>query len=387
MKKIRKKYLAFGSPDFTSQEINAVTKVLKSGWVGMGPQTIAFEEELSNYLDVSNIILVNSCTSALFLALLANNIGPGDEVIVPSLTWCATANAVLYLGAKPIFCDVDLGSFSVTPELIQEKITKKTKAIIPVHFGGYAIDTSQIREALPRDNIAIIEDAAHAIGSSYQNGKKVGSSESITCFSFYANKNISTADGGALALNDNVKAEIIRSLRLNGMSSNAWSRYISPKTEKVSGLKQLGYKMNYTDLQASIGRIQLKRLDIMNAQRSKLAKRYQNQIKKANLDILFQSGVFSDGHAKHLFIGLIDKEKLGISRDQLFIELRKRNIGVAVHYQPLHEMPLYKSGLRYDLKNTEKLGSQLITFPISAKMENQDVDYVVDHLADIISSV
>jgi dTDP-4-amino-4,6-dideoxygalactose transaminase len=188
---IRADYLAFGRPDFGDEEIAAVTRVLRSGWVGMGPEVIAFEQELAAFVGAPYVVTVNSCTSALHLALLVNGVGPGDEVIVPSLTWCSTANAALYLGARPIFCDIDQATLSTTTELILAKLGPRTKAVIVVHFGGFAADVAELRRALPA-HVSIVEDAAHGLGACHQDGRRVGSSGNLTCFSFYANKNLST---------------------------------------------------------------------------------------------------------------------------------------------------------------------------------------------------
>ena len=382
MKK-RETYLAFGIPDFTDAEINAVTRVMRSGWVGMGQETISFEQELSQYLGAPEVVTVNSCTSALFLALLVEGIGPGDEVIVPSLTWCTTANAALYLGAIPVFCDVDQQSMCVTPETITAKITSRTKAAIVVHYGGYAIDVDALRSELPSD-IAIIEDAAHALGSVHGNGKRVGASGNTVCFSFYANKNLSTADGGALALFDSNKAEHLRCLRMSGLESSAWSRFIKPATAFVAGVAELGYKMNFTDLQAAIGRVQLQRLGDMAVARQMVAERYRQAMAEAGLDIHFQRQVFDDRHARHLLVGCFDPRKTGMSRDDLLLALRDLNIGASIHYRPLHGQPLYCKNAIASLPVTEHLAEQIMTLPISARMSLDDVEYVVHHLAKLI---
>lgn len=381
--KIREKYLAFGTPDFTDAEIDAVTRVMRSGWVGMGQETIAFEKELSEYIGAPEVVTVNSCTSALFLALLVEGIGPGGEVIVPSLTWCATANAALYLGAVPVFCDVDPQSMCVTPETIAAKITPRTKAVIVVHYGGYAIDVDALKASLPA-NIAIVEDAAHALGAVHGNGKRVGASGNTVCFSFYANKNLSTADGGAIALFDAAKAEHLRCLRMSGLESNAWSRFTKPSTAFVAGVAELGYKMNFTDLQASIGRVQLKRFEEMAAARQKLVEHYRKSFAKAGLNIPFQSQAFDSQHAHHLLVACFDPEITGMSRDKLLLALRNRNIGASIHYRPLHGQPLYCQDGVISLPVTEGLAEQIMTLPISARMTLDDVDCVVSHLADLI---
>lgn len=379
---IREKYLAFGTPDFTDAEINAVARVMRLGWVGMGAETISFEKELAEYIGAPEIVTVNSCTSALFLALLVEGVGPGDEVIVPSLTWCATANAALYLGAAPVLCDVDPQSMCVTPETITAKLSPRTKAVIVVHYGGYAIDVEALRDALPL-SVAIIEDAAHALGATHNNGKRVGASGNSVCFSFYANKNLSTADGGAIALADPEKAEYLRSLRMSGMVSNAWSRYTKPQFTSMEGLSELGYKMNFTDLQAAIGRVQLVRFDAMAVHRLRLARHYKERFKALGDAIKFQEEAFSETHARHLLVGLFDPAITGMGRDALLLALRERNVGAAIHYAPLHKMPLYAPYSAGRLPVTEKLTEQIMTLPISAKMTLPDVDYVMDHLEDL----
>ena len=380
----REHYLAFGTPDFTEAEIDAVTRVMRSGWVGMGQETIAFERELSECIDAPEVVTVNSCTSALFLALLVEGIGPGDEVIVPSLTWCATANAALYVGASPVFCDVDSQSMCVTPESIATKLSPKTKAVIVVHYGGYAIDVDALRQALP-SHVAIIEDAAHALGAIYPNGKRVGASGNSVCFSFYANKNLSTGDGGAIALFDTHKAQRLKSLRMSGMDSNAWSRYTKPSNAFIAGVAELGYKMNLTDLQSAIGRVQLRRLDKMSISRKQVADHYKKRLNDLGVFIPFQTGAFDQRHARHLLVVQFESAKTGIHRDTLLLALRAVNIGASIHYRPLHTQPLYAQRGVCELPTTEALAERIMTLPISAKMTLDDTDYVTEQLAFLLN--
>lgn len=380
---VREKFLAFGQPHFTEAEISAVARVMRSGWVGMGPETISFERELEAYLGCAEVVTVNSCTSALFLALLVEGVGPGDEVIVPSLTWCSTANVVLYLGAKPVFCDVEFDSMAIDASKVIGKLTRQTKAVIVVHYAGLAVDVVALRAAIP-DRVAIIEDAAHAFGSKYPNGEKVGTSGNHVCFSFYANKNLSVGDGGAIALTNSDKAEQLRSLRMNGLNSDAWTRYIKPSKPFVEGITNLGYKMNLTDLQSAIGREQLRRFDSMSDTRLSLVKAYLKKLQKLGAVIQFQYGLDSHSHARHLMVGVFDPIFTRIDRDDLLISLRARNIGASIHYRPLHSQPLYKSFVNGSLPVTESLGKKIMTLPISSSMTLSDVDYVVYHLMDIL---
>lgn len=379
MPSIREHYLPFGVPNFSDAEIDAVTRVLRSGWVGMGPETVAFEKELAAHVGAEHVVAVNSCTSALFLSLRALGIGPGDEVIVPSLTWCSTANAVLYLGATPVFCDVDLETMSASPATVAAVLTEKTKAVVHVHYGGLAADMAALRAALPAE-VAIVEDAAHALGATYPDGSPVGSSGNLTCFSFYANKNLSTGDGGAVASRDPELAERIRLTSHQGLNSDAWKRFSHPMAALTPGIAELGYKMNFTDLQASIGRIQLQRQPEFHDCRQRLAAQYVNRLAAGNQAIRFQEGITRAGHARHLFVVRVPLEEMEIDRNELLLELRARNIGASIHYAPLHTLPLYRPYLRSNLPNVEDLMKDIMTLPIGASVGEEDGNYVADHL-------
>jgi perosamine synthetase len=380
---MRKDYLPFGRPDFSEEEIAAVTRTLRAGWVGMGGETIAFEEELGAFLNAPYVVTVNSCTSALHLSLLVLGVGPGDEVICPSLTWCATANAALYVGAKPVFCDVDSNTLCITPESIAEKLTPRTKAVIPVHFGGLAIEVDEIRAVLP-PSVAIVEDAAHALGTRLADGRAVGSSGNLTCFSFYANKNLSTGDGGAIALFDEKLANWLRSLRQNAMPVDAWKRFTHSKSLLCSEIDELGYKMNYTDLQACIGRVQLKRHPEMQAKRLKIAQHYCEHLQALETPVSVQRDILHPNHARHLFV--IQLGETEPFRDDLLLALRARNIGASIHYAPLHRMPLYNGHQQPALPNTEDVCRRIMTLPISASMTVEDADYVMYHMKDLTKS-
>ena len=374
-------YIPFGKPLFNDEECGAVCRILHSGWIGMGPETISFEKELSEYVHSPQMVTTNSCTSALFLSLLVHGIGPGDEVICPSLTWCSSANVALYLGAKVVFCDIDPSTLCVNAETVSRKITEKTKAVIIVHYGGLAINIEEIRQILP-DHVAIVEDAAHAFGSLYPDGTPVGSSGNLTCFSFYANKNLSTAEGGAIAVSDIRIAERLRSLRLHGLPIDAWMRYSQPKILMLSPqLSYLGYKFNYTDLQAAIGRIQLKKQEDFACKRSDIARIYHDSLSGIP-GILFQKDCLSEKHAKHLFLIQLPLHGSSLSRDEIIIELRNRNIGASIHYAPLHLMPLY--GHLGSLPVTEDVSRKIITLPISPSMTVDEAGYISRHLIDIL---
>jgi perosamine synthetase len=376
-----REYLPFGKPDFSDREIDAVTRVLRSGWVGMGPETIAFEGELAESLGVPHVVTVNSCTSALLISLRLSNVGPGDEVICPSLTWCSTANVALYLGAKPVFCDVDPDTLCITPDTVAKVLTARTRAVMAVHFGGLAIDIVSLRRALP-PQVTIVEDAAHALGSRYPDGRLVGASGNFCCFSFYANKVLSTGEGGAVALFDAEKAEQIRSLRQHGLAVDAWKRFTHPRTILNADLTQLGYKANYTDLQASIGRVQLARQDEFSARRAEAAAIYREGL--AGLPLAFQRNCTHPHHSRHMFVVVLE-DGTRMDRDQLLVALRERNLGATIHYEPLHLMPLYNGGGDPPrLPNTERTAHNIITLPIGACIAPEDAREVVAAMHDLL---
>lgn len=384
--KIRKEYLPFGKPNFGDAEIAAVGRVLRSGWIGMGPETIRFEQELAGHLGAAHVVTVNSCTSALFLSLLVLGVGEGDEVVCPSLTWCSSANAALYLRAQPVFCDIDPKTLCTTPADVARCLSPRTRAVVVVHFGGYAMDVEALRRALPK-RVAIVEDAAHALGARFADGNPVGSSGNLACFSFYANKNLSTGEGGAIALNDARLAARLRSLRQHALPTDAWKRYTHPKTTLApGGLSELGYKMNFTDLNAVIGRVQLRRQREFHAIRLRAARRYQERLAEARHAIVLQEGCVDRDHARHLFVVQLPVEHMRRNRNEMLLALRARNIGASVHYSPLHRMPLYRKLRKaVRLTRTEHVTQRILTLPISATISRADVDYVCDNLLELMS--
>jgi dTDP-4-amino-4,6-dideoxygalactose transaminase len=384
--KRRGTYLPFGQPNFSDLEIDAVTRVIRSGWVGMGPETIAFEKELAQFTGAQDVVTVSSCTAGLFLSLVVAGVGAGDEVIVPSLTWCSSANAALYLGAEPVFCDIDSETLSASTETVMNRVSAKTKAVVVVHFGGYAIDVAALRKVLP-ERIAIVEDAAHAFGARYPDGKMVGASSNLTCFSFYANKNLSTAEGGAVALSDSSAAARLRSLRQHGLPVDAWKRFTDARSVYLAGqLSELGYKMNYTDLQASLGRVQLRRFAELQGRRAQISSYYADRISRECPGVVLQAGVSRERHAKHLFVIQLPLERMSRNRDEVVMSFREKNLGATLHYQPLHLMPLYapyRPG--QGLAVTDRIAPRMLTLPIGANMSVQDAADVCDHLLTILS--
>lgn len=381
---MQNEYIPYGKPNFSEEEINAVSRVMQSGWIGMGSETIAFEAELSSFFNAPHVVTVNSCTSALMLSLLVSGVKAGDEVICPSLTWCSSANAAIYLGATPVFCDVDPKTLCVTEEMIRNKITEKTKAVVVVHFGGLAIDVKNLRANIP-GHIKIIEDAAHALGSRYYDDTPVGSSGNLTCFSFYANKNLSTGEGGAISVADTGVADRLRSLRQHGLVADAWKRFMHPKSMLSADILELGYKMNYTDLLASIGRVQLKRQPEFHERRLSIAKIYYEELAGREHGMEFQSDILSDRHARHLFVVKLPLEKLCINRNDFVLALRDRHVGATIHYTPLHLIKFYSEMCDQPLlQNTENICERILTLPISASITVEQAKYIVAQFNSLV---
>jgi dTDP-4-amino-4,6-dideoxygalactose transaminase len=373
--------IPFGRPHFSEEEIDAVARVLRSGWVGPGQETAAFEAELQRFIGVPRVLAVHSCTAALHLCLLTLGVGPGDEVICPSLTWCADANVVVHLGARPVFCDIDPDTLNVSAETVRAKLTDRTAAVIVVHFGGLACDVASIRSVLP-DSVPIVEDAAHAFGARYDDGLRVGTAGNLTCFSFYANKNLSTGDGGAIAGAGAQQGDRIAWLKQGGLRADAYDR-LRHREPMEALVVEPGYKMNYSDLCASIGRVQLRRQPDFAARRREIAERYAARLGTLTPSVTFQAGVLEQGHARHLLVVRLPDGPDGPGRDEVLGRLRARRVGAAVHYPPLHRQPAY--GRSKPLAVTDDVCDRLLTLPISPAMSLDEVDYCADELAAILT--
>jgi dTDP-4-amino-4,6-dideoxygalactose transaminase len=250
-------------------------------------------------------------------------------------------------------------------------------------MGGLGVNVNAVKAVLP-ERVAVIEDAAHGIGASFADGRAVGSSGNLTCFSFYANKNLATGEGGAIALADESIASRLRSLRQHGLNADAWKRFTDPVAALTPTFEELGYKMNYTDLQASIGRVQLRRQGEFQARRLSLAHEYADRLGSGELGLGFQAGVLEHGHARHLIMVLLPIERMRRSRNEVVLGLRQRNIGASIHYRPLHTIPLYSSGREALLPNTDWIAERVFTLPVSASMSVADAAYVSDQLLQLL---
>ena len=381
---IRDTFLVFGKPAIEQPEIDEVIDSMKVGWLGTGPKTAKFEKSFAEYIGVEHAVALNSCTAALELALLVHKIGCGDEVITTPMTFCATSNVILHVGAKPVYVEVDKSTMNIDPDKIEEKITEKTKAILPVHLAGRPCDMDKIMEIAKKHNLVVIEDAAHAIESIYH-GKKIGMIADATCFSFYVTKNIVTGEGGMITVKNQEIADKIKVYALHGMDKNAWKRY-SDEGFKHYQVVYPGYKYNMMDIQAAIGIHQLARIEKYWQRREELWKKYNEAFR--DLPLITPKDPEPDTkHAYHLYTLLIDKEKAGVDRDTFQELLYKENIGSGIHFSALHLHKYYRETFGYkrgDFPNTEYISNRTISIPFSAALSDKDVDDVIAAVKKIL---
>jgi dTDP-4-amino-4,6-dideoxygalactose transaminase len=391
---VRSTFLPFALPSIGEEEIAEVVDSLRSGWITSGPKVKRFEADFSQYIGCRHAIAVNSCTAALHIALAALDIGPGDEVIVPTLTFCSSANVVVHAGARPVLVDVG-EDLNVRGETIEGAITSRTKAIILVHHSGQACDLTAVYDIARKHNLAVIEDAAHAVGADY-NGHKIGASyhtqalgsvRHITCFSFYAIKNLTTGEGGMIVTTDDDLAERMRVLSLHGMNRDAWKRYSSAGSWFYE-VQEAGFKYNMTDIQAGMGIHQLKKLDQFIGVRERYAAMYSEAF--ADLAEVETPLVHRDRkHAWHLYIIKLALERLKLDRAQFIEELRAQNIGTSVHFIPVHLHPYYQDRFGYqrgDLKHAEYHYDRIVSLPLYPKMTEDDVHDVIRAVRNVISA-
>ncbi len=374
----RAEFLPYARADITEAEIAEVVDTLRSGWLSMGPKTIEFEKRFAAYTGAHDAIAVNSCTAGLHLALAALGIGPGDEVITTPLTFAATANVAVHLGARPLFADVCADDFNLDPEAVARAITPRTRAIIPVHMAGQPCRMDELLDIAHTHRLPVIEDAAHAVGARYR-GKMIGRIGTATAFSFYVTKNMTTGEGGMVTTNDAELAETMRTLRLHGMNRDAWARY-SNKGTWYYEITAAGYKYNMTDMAAAIGLHQLRRLNDFLEVRRHYAMLYNNAF--ADMDTFEIPATRPDvDHAWHLYILRLRPETLRIDRATFIEKLREANIGTSVHFIPVHLHPFYRTTFGYqrgDFPVAEAIFDQAISLPLYTTMTEEDVFSVIE---------
>lgn len=382
--KARNKFLPIATAVFGKEEEKEIIDTLRSGWITLGPKTKRFEEDLARYIGVKYAIALNSCSAALHLSMLATGIKEGDEVITTPFTFAATANAILHCGGKPVFVDIDPKTFNIDSAKVERAITKKTKAVIPVDYGGQPVNLDAILEIARRHNLYVVEDAAHAISAKYK-GKNIGTLADITCFSFHPVKNMTTGDGGAITTDNKELAEKIMMLRVNGMDKESWKRNTSTGAWDYA-ISVEGYKCHMNDLAASLGIHQLKKLDRFRRIREEIADTYDKELKGiSQIRTPFrESGI---QHAHNIYPVLADIKKLKISRNEIIEKLKEYNIGSIVYFRPLHLQPYFQRILGCkpgDFPNAEYVFERLICLPIYPGMTTEDAEFVAAVLKNII---
>lgn len=373
---VRKVYLQ--RPSLGSEEGAAVGRVLESRWLGMGPRTMEFEERVREFLGAGNVIAVNSGTSALHIALDSIGIGPGDEVIVPSLTFVASIQAIANLGAEPVFCDVERNTLNLNLDDLVAKITFRTRAIMPVHYGGVPCDMDKLLQIADEKKLRVIEDAAHAFGSKYK-GRMVGSFGDITCFSFDPIKNITCGEGGAVVTNNAEIAEIIRVKRMLGIDNDTWTRY-EGRRNYMYEVRTNGYRYHMSDMNAAVGLVQLEKAGIFKARKQNIVARYDDFFKDiAELRLL-------DRGLPEVFPFFYVVRVLGGRRDELIADLNSKGILTGVHYIPNHLQPYFeKFAVPISLPETEKAFNEILTLPLYVEMSDDDVEYVIRSVGDFFN--
>ena len=384
--RMRTTFLPFALPDFDDDELAEVREVLTSGWITTGPKTRQFEAEFAAAVGAKHAIAVNSCTAAMHLALEAIGLKRGDEVITTPYTFAATAEVVRYFDARPVFVDIDPHSFNIDPALIEEAITPRTRAIVPVHIAGLSADLMPIHDIAHRHNLVVIEDAAHSFPASYNN-HPIGSLSAFTCFSFYATKTLTTGEGGMICTDDDGWAERCRVMALHGISKDAWKRYTAEGSWYYEIIAP-GYKYNLTDIAAGLGLAQLRKAERMRQRRQIIAERYNTAfgtIPELQIPVTSNNAV----HAWHLYMLRLHTDLFTGGRSHFIDGLKQHNIGASVHFIPLHIHPYYRSTYGYvpeDFPVAYEEYQREVSLPIYSRMSDADVQDVIDAVTQLVAS-
>jgi dTDP-4-amino-4,6-dideoxygalactose transaminase len=375
-------FLVFGAPDIHDAEIAEVVDTLESGWLGTGPKVAGFERDFAAYKGVpaNHVAAVNSCTAALHVSMIAAGIGPGDEVITTPMTFCATINAIIHAGATPVLADIDPGTLNIDPEGLAQRVTPRTRAILPVHFAGRPCDMDALTAVADQYGLKLIEDAAHAIETEYH-GRKAGTFGDFGCFSFYVTKNVATGEGGMVIAREEDDIHRIKTLALHGMTKDAWHRF-GDKGFRHYRVVEVGFKYNMMDLQASIGLHQLARVEHNWLRRREIWNTYQQAF--ADLPVGLPAYPERETrHAYHLYTLMIDESACGIHRDELLDAMTRARIGVGVHYLALTDHPFYQERFGWrpeQFPHATKVGRQTMTLPLSPRLTNGDIHRVIEAL-------
>ena len=379
---IREHRLVFGAPVIGDREIESVVECLRSNWIGLGARVEQFEHAFAEYKHAPYAAAVSSGTAAIHLALLAMGVGPGDEVIAPAMTFCSTIHSILHAGARPVLIDCDRRTLNIDPEQIESRVTPQTKAILVVHMCGRPCDMDPILAIAQRHGLKVVEDCAHAIETTYK-GTPAGLVGDAGCFSFYPTKNIATCDGGMVITNDEAVQQKVKVLSLHGMTADAWSRFIGGPTGYE--VVEAGFKYNMTDVAAALALPQIDTVDENWGRRERIWQMYNERLQGLPLE-LPASLKPESRHAYHLYTPLLKLEELSAGRDQVIAALDAENIGVGIHYIPVHQHAYYRERFGYrssDFPNATFVGERTLSLPLSQAMSEQDVADVVSALTRI----
>jgi dTDP-4-amino-4,6-dideoxygalactose transaminase len=377
-------HIPFDRPTISEAAIAEVVDSLRSGWITTGPKVKQFEADFAAYVDAEHAIALSSATAALHVALVGRGIGPGDEVITTPLTFCSTAHVVEHTGARVVLADVDSQTYNIDPKAVEAAITPRTRAVIPVHLAGLPCQMDALKALCQIHNLFLLEDAAHAAGATYQ-GQAIGAIGDATAFSFYATKNLTTAEGGMLTTNDADLAQQVRVLALHGMSRDAWKRYTQAGSWAYD-VVEAGFKYNMPDVLAALGLWQLKELDANIAARRRLADRYSAAF--ANTPQLIPPPAIPEGvtHAHHLYILRLQLDQMTIGRSEFIDRLKQAGIGASVHFIPLYHHQYYRNRYRWtpdQFPNCQTIFESCLSLPVYPMLTDEQQDYIIETILDL----
>jgi UDP-4-amino-4-deoxy-L-arabinose-oxoglutarate aminotransferase len=381
---MRSEFLPFSRTSITEGDIAAVADVLRSGWITTGPKNTEFEQKFCEYIGCAGAVALTSATAGMHLALCALGVGPGDEVITPSMTWVSTVNLIVMAGAKPVFADIDKDTLMVSPDSVKECLTDRTRVIIPVHFAGASADMEPLRRLASERDIFLVEDAAHAVGTEYKN-ERIGR-KGTSVFSFHPIKNMTTGEGGMFCSDNPKLLDHIRRLKFHGLGVDAYDRHTQGRSPQAQVLEP-GYKYNMTDISAVLGIRQLERLETFNQKRAALAKLYTEKFSDIDEILPLSMPNYDFRHSWHLFIVRLNIEKAGFSRDDFMQRLKEKHIGTGLHFRAVHLQKYYtevmgmKAGM---LPHTEWNSERICSLPLFPDMTVEDVNDVVNAIKDVL---
>ena len=379
-------FIIFGAPDIRDDEVAEVEDALRSGWLGTGPRVARFESDFANYkgVDAGQVAAVNSCTAGLHVSMIAAGLSPGDEVLTTAMTFCATANAIIHAGATPVPVDIDPVSQNIDVELMRDRITERTRAIVPVHFAGRPCEMDAILALAEEHQLVVIEDCAHAIETQWK-GQTAGTFGDFGCFSFYVTKNITTGEGGMVLAKSEADIERIKVLALHGMTKDAWHRF-GDEGYKHYQVVEAGFKYNMMDLQAAIGIHQLRRIEASWQRRREIWNRYQRAFAKMPV-VLPADPETGTRHAYHLYTIRIDSAEAGLARDEFIAAMSRSGIGVGVHYLSLASHPHYQERYGWrpnDYPAAQAVSETTVSLPLSSKLTDADVERIVETVEHVL---